>query len=332
MRPHRIGVFCATTALAIAAACSSFDSDTTSPPPDASDDVVTIDGGVDGGGGGDAEPKPPTCKWDAPWNTPAQIFNLNSDGGQIVAATLTADEQTMVISRLTPPDPIFHLWFSERSDAGKFEKTTRLSGSPLDQVYASLTPNGDRIFYGEYIDGGTYDIRTAARRDGGTFGFEAPSALVQGAGAGTSNEITPFITASGKTLYFTSTSINVAKPTFRIFRTPYPDQGVFGSLVDELSADGGSVSGPLLSPDELTIWFTGGYATDQGIDGEDIYVAHREAVTDKFGTPKPVTELNTPSTREGAGWISPDGCRMYIITDRTGIAFEVFLATRTPTP
>jgi hypothetical protein len=43
-----------------------------------------------------------------------------------------------------------------------------------------------------------------------------------------------------------------------------------------------------------------------------------------------VSELNDPSHRDYPAWISPDGCRIYLLSSRLGEVFEVFVATRTP--
>jgi hypothetical protein len=48
-----------------------------------------------------------------------------------------------------------------------------------------------------------------------------------------------------------------------------------------------------------------------------------------FGTPKPVTELNS-SRLEYPQWLSVDGCRLYLESDRPGGAgdLDVYVASR----
>jgi sarcosine oxidase delta subunit len=47
-----------------------------------------------------------------------------------------------------------------------------------------------------------------------------------------------------------------------------------------------------------------------------------------FGPPEPVDELNTNGV-DHATWLSPDGCRIYMRSDRNGTD-DVFVATRSP--
>jgi hypothetical protein len=50
---------------------------------------------------------------------------------------------------------------------------------------------------------------------------------------------------------------------------------------------------------------------------QDIWIARRASVNDPFGAPANVSELNT-ANNDQPGWLSPDGCRLYLYSDRTG--------------
>jgi hypothetical protein len=60
----------------------------------------------------------------------------------------------------------------------------------------------------------------------------------------------------------------------------------------------------------------------------DIWTARRADASVPFGPAAPVTELNTDFD-ESPGWLSPDLCRLYFTSARSGNS-ELYVATRTP--
>jgi Tol biopolymer transport system component len=60
---------------------------------------------------------------------------------------------------------------------------------------------------------------------------------------------------------------------------------------------------PVVSPDELTLYFASGYPYD-------IWMATRTSRDLPFGEPVALTELNSDAS-DNPQWISPDGCRLY---------------------
>jgi hypothetical protein len=88
---------------------------------------------------------------------------------------------------------------------------------------------------------------------------------------------------------------------------------------------------PSLSLDGLRLYFDSG--RPGGAGGRDIWVATRPAWGQPFGTPTPVTELNS-STSDSEPCISPDGLTMFLTSSRPGTlgGFDIYMATRlTPT-
>lgn len=79
----------------------------------------------------------------------------------------------------------------------------------------------------------------------------------------------------------------------------------------ELAATGTEDS-PMLSDDKLSLYFT----SDRS-GNFDLYVARRASVDDPFGSPEPLTEINTDA-EESDPWISPDQRTLYFTTDRGG--------------
>lgn len=84
---------------------------------------------------------------------------------------------------------------------------------------------------------------------------------------------------------------------------------------------------PILTPDELTVWFQSQRAGGVGVT--DIWMAQRASIDAAFGAPVNVSELNTPSS-ESPNWLSPDGCELTITSDRPGGSggFDIWIASR----
>jgi hypothetical protein len=307
----------ASGALALAVACSSFDT-ASARSNDASDDS-TAEGGVEAG-------RPRECAWNAPFTTPKKLTGLNVVGGHLLSTTFTPDELTVIASRADPSGDLrFHLYLATRPDlTGAFSPPQRLLPSaPGEQLHPSLSPDTRRLFFTKSDSGTDFDIVTAERLSDGGFGDPSPPLNTM---SGASTDVTPFMTADGKKVYFASIADT---SVLAIYRAPYPEQSVFGERVAELTPDAGvPVAAPVVSADELTIWYSVGVASGVGLAEDDIYVAHRTSVDGAFGPGTPVAELNAPQPiRDAPVWISRDSCRLYFASNRSGW-FEVYVATR----
>jgi len=86
-------------------------------------------------------------------------------------------------------------------------------------------------------------------------------------------------------------------------------------------ADPADDDDPTLTADLLEIYFNSSRA-----GGLDIWQAIRAAPTDQFGTPFPVTQLNSPSTEDTPG-ISADGLTIWFASDRNGNK-DIYVSTR----
>lgn len=82
---------------------------------------------------------------------------------------------------------------------------------------------------------------------------------------------------------------------------------------------------PVLSPDELTIYF--GSNRPGGLGGFDIYVATRAKQTDAFGTPVLVNGVNTTEF-ENRPAVTADGLTMYVESRRGMAPYHILRATR----
>ena len=95
-------------------------------------------------------------------------------------------------------------------------------------------------------------------------------------------------------------------------------------LLSELLVPEESTIDAFLSEDGLALYFnlTPGSGETKG----DLYVARRLAVTDGFGDPEPLSELNSEGDDRDP-WLSPDGKRLFFSSDRDG-TLNIYEAVR----
>ena len=173
---------------------------------------------------------------------------------------------------------------------------------------------------------GLYDLYTTTRTSAdGSFGQPSP---VAGVNDPAEYDHTPYLLPDGMTLYFASTRGN-AGVSYDLYRTTRPKlTSPFGTptKIAEIST-GDDDTDPVVSPDELTLYFTS--YRQGGAGSSDIWVATRASTGDPFGTATNVAELNT-AMAEWPTWISNDGCRLYFGGDRAGGigGHDLWVATR----
>jgi Tol biopolymer transport system component len=133
----------------------------------------------------------------------------------------------------------------------------------------------------------------------------------------------PYVLGAAEALVFSSDrnganfDLWLATRTGSMFGTPV-------RLVD-LNLGGSAEGDPVLSADGLTIYFRSNRAGGPG--QFDIYAATRgSTATTAFAPPVLVPNINS-SVDDGPSWISPDGCRLYLSSDRDGTN-DIFVATR----
>jgi len=91
--------------------------------------------------------------------------------------------------------------------------------------------------------------------------------------------------------------------------------------------NGADATTPALSEDGLVAYF--GSTRMGGAGMMDIWTASRTSTTGTFGQFANLGELNT-AEQDFATWLSPDGCRLYFWSSRSGGAggFDAWQATR----
>jgi WD40-like Beta Propeller Repeat len=299
-------------------------------PDDSSADLPTrLDGGVDDAGDaanpetGAPESSPavdasvPACDPTKPFNAPVPVSELNTVDDDTIS-DLSPDGLTAYVgtSHLVTG---LHLFFATRAS------TTLPFGArqPLfptgnfDDWSSTLTADGLTAIVSSDRSGNSSDLYVATRTSKlASFG---PLAAAMGVNT-TSNEEGPRWSADGKTLYFDSTRggtrhIWSASVVAFSFGTPQKLTELASNALDAV---------PVLSPDELTIYFLSQRAPTT--DG-DIYVATRTSKTLPFANVQVLANVNSPSL-DAPGYISPDGCTLYLSSLRGTGKFDIFVAQR----
>jgi hypothetical protein len=262
------------------------------------------------------------CNPDADFTSLAPVPGL----GDVVvqSAQLSHDEQTIVFSRKTE-NRVGDLYIAHRERADDpFGDARALDevNTALDEFSASisddlLTLYFDRADHG--ADDSQYTIYEATRATADD-PFAAPTPLALDSDPTVSN-FEPFITPYG--MYFGSRPPNGFARLF----TAAGGGVQFASRqpLTSLETVNGQIAyeNPVVSADGLTIYFS---APPDGSLARDVWIAHRDSVGASFAPPRLVASVNTPAV-ETPSWISPDGCRLYFVTDRAGTA-ELWLASR----
>lgn len=159
-----------------------------------------------------------------------------------------------------------------------------VSGDGKTMVFLSSRGGGDGLF----------NLYIATRADA-TAAFTTATRLVALDTPGTEND--PYLVEDGSALYYQDGAIVRAALTGSGFANP-------------VNVNLGPAASPVVSPDELTIYFATN-RPDPGSQGDlDIWVARRTTTSESFGTAKLLAELNT-SLADRPRFITADGCTIY---------------------
>jgi Tol biopolymer transport system component len=316
-------VVAAFVACSTAYSASDSSSDAGSPAPDAA------------AGPGDArEPSPfdagdasPYAAGDAPFDAPApscdtaKPFGAPTVLGSVSTAEdegsprLSDDELTLTFDGVRAADggsASYDLFVAARTSIGApFGAPARLTSlDTSDHEFSpSLTADGLGIVFERQLTAtGVSTIMMATRPTlADAFGTPSPLSNIN-SGDYTSN---PFVRGNASTVYYASVD---GKPSVDLFvAVLIPATGYVASKI--LDAPANETQGtPVVSHDGLALYF--GWKKVSAT--YDIWVATRAATSAAFGAPVPVTELNTSASSETPAWISPDGCRIYLASNRPG--------------
>jgi hypothetical protein len=139
------------------------------------------------------------------------------------------------------------------------------------------------------------------------------------------SDLSPALSDDELTLYFASN--RGGNGLYRLYAATRPtradDFGAPALVVMDYTALG-SVGGPNLSSDELTMYFD---ASAGGLGSYDMWMTTRASVGDPWSTPAPVPGVNTPGV-DSKPAIDDGGLTLYYISDAFEAAQDLVVATR----
>ena len=286
-------------------------------------DVVAIDGGANDG-------RAPSC-FGAPFTDAKLVPELSSPGDE-QSVTLSTDEREVFVGTTRQAGTTdYDLYTSRRNTTDEpfppLQRVDALSTTDADYA-ATLTAEGI-VFSSQRAGGpGTPQRLFYAPRVALATSFDSTVTPLSALDVPDASTAAPFL-ALDNFLYFSRGGDGV----HRIMRARHSSAKTFDAPEDvaELNAAGGDSFGVALSNDSKTIYF--GTDARPGSELTDIYVATRADTSSPFGTPVRVADpaVNTPQD-ERPGFLSTDGCRLYLVSDRpNGLGLkDVWLATRSP--
>jgi Tol biopolymer transport system component len=190
----------------------------------------------------------------------------------------------------------------------------------------TLSSNGLTMYLSLTVSGGNEQIAVTTRATRGS-NFSTPPALPSPVNSFI--EGTPELSADGLSLYFFSEGFS--GPASRdLYLATRASTALQFNTVRELTTINSSARDdrPWVSPDELTIYF----CSQRASSSDDLWRATRTARSNDFGTPLPVTELNSSGNDAGI-FLTPDGLVALFASDRTGGlgGVDIYRATRAST-
>jgi hypothetical protein len=286
------------------------------------------------GDAGDALPPadaaPPTCDPMARFDPPQPLLGPEVTGSTADAA-LSADELTLYMTRLSPAGD-GDLYVASRSAITESFSTPAplaMVNSAANDAVPTLAAAGlALVFWSNRIANEGLHLYVASRTtELANFGAPELLAGVQSPVV-TDDDWEPFATADGTELWF----ISNRGGNNDIYRAVKAGGGfVNPAIVPELNSPVVEEH-VVVSADRKTVYFASTRSAPGTLGGTDIFRAHRTSVSDGFGPPAVVAELNTPNN-DFPRWLSADNCRMYLhaLVDAT-TGYRLFVATRHPAP
>lgn len=198
---------------------------------------------------------------------------------------------------------------------GNFGAYARLGASgPGYDAYPTITPDGQHMLFGSTRNG-TVELFVASAVNGS---FEMPDIaeldLVPGADYG--NE--PYMLGDGRTIYFSAGNYDDGNSS-QLYRAE-GDPPAFGGAMLVPGVNGMDQElAPVVSDDELEIFFASNRAQPGPDMALDIYTATRDRPDEPFGPPALVQSLTTPDI-DWPLWLSPDACELYYINKTVPVA------------
>ena len=294
-------------------------------------EVAALDAGASPRDASGAETSSPdatggaACDPTRPFGPPKALEGPVNSAGMEGSPTLTDDELVIVFDRTVNVFSRSIVTATRASRAEPFGAPSPMpeltQGLGVEVIGApTMTGDGLALFYFGEVGGDDADIFTASRSVvTARFGDARKVSRVNT----TQVEVFPSVMSNGAELWFTSERLGGI--TRHLFRSVRDSIGLYqeAALVTELKSENNE-AGVAFSADGLTVFF--GSDRPSGLGQSDVWTARRPALQAAFGQATPVAELNSASEDRPA-WLSPDGCRLYLTSDRAG-SNDIYVATR----
>lgn len=206
--------------------------------------------------------------------------------------------------------------FAVTREGDRWSAAAPIFPSPEGEYYSpTVTADGLRL---AFEDG--RDVLLAVRpAEGAPFAIVGPLASDPAA-----DDVVPYLRPDGAALYFASTRGPMR--SFDLYRAAVDgDRAALAVALDELNTPKEDWA-PVVRSDDLEIFWSSARRDLGTAGGWDLFTATRGAVSEPFSTVRHLAALSSPLA-EHASWISPDGCRLYLWSDRGG-DLDLYLATR----
>jgi hypothetical protein len=275
---------------------------------------------LDSADAGDGDGAP--CDPSTPFESVMALPVVNTPANEAYP-TLTDDELTMYFQR-GPASGNHSFYVAQRSstavDFGQPVAVAELNDGAFN-THASITANGDTIFFSTFPSGGAFELRVSTRGSTGRFGPAATIPALDSFGG----ESAPSVFARGEELWFSTD----ADAGYHFRRTTRLPNGAFTApqAVSDLDTpDGEFVIAS--SRDGLTVYI--GTQRQGGLGDVDIWVARRQSRSTAFKAAAFVPSASSIAV-DLPSWLSADNCRLYLTSARLGTD-DIFVATRRPIP
>lgn len=309
-------------AVASAAACSLIDPlddiivGGPRPPAgvDAAPDPVANEAGPETGNQ-DRTVAPPPCDLTREFGTPSVVASLSTpeDEG---AARFSDDELTVWFDGTRGADASFDLYTAKRDaiDAAFADASALavVNAESSHEYSPAVSSDGQFLFFERAARATpTNSDLFVARLDAGE--PDAPAPIVELTTSG--YEANPYVRGTGDEIWYAAVGPDNSIDVFVAERTT---TGVYGKArVAALSATPpANDDSPVVSSDGLVVFFASTRALP-GLAGANIWMASRSSPGVTFDAPVPVANVNS-SFDDRPTWISADGCRLYLSSNRPG--------------
>ncbi len=295
--------------------------------PDASRDDTTVDASTDGGDSGTSIVVPTSCAPKAPFTKVAPVAEVNTPDDESFAH-LSTDELTLYLSR---GNAVAVYTRPAKTDAFKGGAGLDVNGGNSSRV--RVTDDTLRAYFDAYLGGGVNTTRMVSKSRPTTTAVwtEQGNRVFQLGAPDGVPELDVFPLPDEKTIYFASersgalTLWVTRKENDQWQIPPIELQGL------NTTAPAGDRN-PVVAADESFLYFQS--ARVPGKPGQSlIWVAFQQGPSNTFGGVALAEGIDAPAgSNSFPVWLSPDSCRLYFISNRTGGKGQndLWLASRTP--